>query len=233
MIVDLGQQVLDSAVVTAHAPPDVSIDGDLSEWRSVPVAYLLSHPVLNDLTDDRLGEDSTGVMWVAYDAENLYIAVEVDDDVYSQPNDGNQIWRGDALDVNLVNEAAAVVPARPDAHTFQLTMTPLAEPIGHSAVVWFVGNGEAFDENTTDVPVLLEGDVDNDGDWRLEAKIAWSVFGMDGPPPDGRLDAAVFSIFDNDGEFGSNGRSLQSEILTNLPDVFFQEPQTWGSLVTD
>jgi hypothetical protein len=232
-IVDPGQQVLDSAVVTAHAPPDVSIDGDLSEWRSVPVAYLLSHPVLNDLTDDRLGEDSTGVMWVAYDAENLYIAVEVDDDVYSQPNDGNQIWRGDALDVNLVNEAAAVVPARPDAHTFQLTMTPLAEPIGHSAVVWFVGNGEAFDENTTDVPVLLEGDVDNDGDWRLEAKIAWSVFGMDGPPPDGRLDAAVFSIFDNDGEFGSNGRSLQSEILTNLPDVFFQEPQTWGSLVTD
>jgi hypothetical protein len=143
-------------------------------------------------------------------------------------NDGNLIWRGDAFDINLVKDGVGV-PARPDTHTFQLTMTPLSEPIGHSASVLFVGNGEQFADNTADTGVELEGAVDGDGDWRLEARIPWFVFGLSGPPVGG-LDAAVFSIFDNDGEVGADGRSLQAEILTNLEGVFFQEPPTWGAL---
>jgi hypothetical protein len=94
--------------------------------------------------------------------------------------------------------------------------------------VLFVGNGEQFADNTTDTGVELEGAVDGDGDWRLEARIPWFVFSLSGPPA-GRFDAAVFSIFDNDGET-SDGVSLQAEILTNLEGVFFQEPPTWGAL---
>jgi hypothetical protein len=40
----------------------------------------------------------------------------------------------------------------------------------------------------------------------------------------------LFAVFDNDGEQGASGRPLQAEIVANLDDVFFQQPQTWGIL---
>ncbi len=64
----------------------------------------------------------------------------------------------------------------------------------------------------------------------IVAAIPWSVFELSGPPD--QLDAAVFAVFDNDGEVDGS-RSAQAAILTNLPGVFFQEPLTWGSFFTE
>ncbi|MFW2380678.1 MAG: CHAT domain-containing protein [Acidimicrobiales bacterium] len=220
------QQIVDSDLVIATPTTDVVIDGDLSEWAALPTAYRLQHPVTNNLSDDRLGNDSIGTLWTAFDGAALYVAVDVVDDVYSQANEGNQIWRGDALNINLFSNAFNEVPARPDPLTFQLTMTPLSQVTGSAGVVLFVGNGDGFADNTTDLPITIAGGETAQG-WRLEARVPWSVFKMDGPPPR-QLDAALFAVFDNDGETVGDV-PVQAAILTNLPDAGFQDPQTWGS----
>ncbi len=223
-------EVIDSAAIIAGPAPDIAIDGNLGDWAEVAVAYRLRHPVSNNLGVARLGEDASGTLWAAYDSGALYIAVEVADDVYSQPNEGNQIWRGDAVNINLSANGLGNTPERPNALTFQLTMTPLAQPTGRAAAVLFAGNGQNFSDNSTQLPVDIAGGVVTGQGWILEARIPWSVFELSGPPD--QLDAAVFAVFDNDGEVDGS-RSAQAAILTNLPGVFFQEPLTWGSFFTE
>ena len=219
-------QIVDSSEVTMVPTPGVTVDGFLGDWESLTVGYRLSHPVRDNLTEDRLGSDSVGTLVVAYDDAAMYVAVDVEDDIYAQANTGNQIWRGDALDINLY-VGPGPVPGHPDADTFQLTMTPLAGSTGRPAAVLFVGDGKQFADNDTDIPVDVRGAVDTDGNWRLEARIPWSLFGLNGKPDE--LDAALFALFDNDGEAAA-GKPLQAGILANLDGVFFQQPTTWGVL---
>lgn len=215
-------------LVAERAPGPMTIDGSPDDWVGVTTAYALQHTVSGPpQVETRLGADSPGIMAVAYDDSRLYVFAVVDDDVYSQPNQGNQVWRGDALDINISTVPAGERPRKPDGQTFQLTMTPLSEPTGQPDNVLFVGNGDAFDENTTSLPVTLSGSVEPSGRWILEAGIPWAVFGLAGPPGNSPF-AALFSVFDNDGET-SGGQSVQTVILGHLPGASFQEDVlTWG-----
>jgi len=218
--------VEDDTLVVFRAATAPEIDGDLADWASVPERYRLSEVVFRDQdVTDRLGADSPGVVALEYDEEALYLAVVSEDDVYSQANTGNQIWRGDALDINLTTAGTDQVSGRPDGDDFQLTMTP-QDADGATAAVWFTGNGNSFADNTTDLRVSLAGAVSADGSWVLEAAIAWSVFGLDGPPP-GDI-AALVAVFDSDGE-EVDGAPRQTVILGHT-GAEFQRPQTWGTL---
>ena len=222
-------QVVDSAdVVAVRAPDGLSIDGDLSDWGSVTTSYRLVHEVpAGNATP--LGVDSPGTIRVAYDDDGgLYLAAVVDDDVYSQPNVGDQIWRGDAIDLNLSTVAPEAASSVPDQDDFQLTMTP-SNNAGQPSHAWFQGTGSSsFSRAETDRAVVVAGEPSNpDGAYTLEAFIPWYVFELDGPP-DGDL-TALFAVFDNDGEL-ADGRSVQRTILGNVPGAGFQDPNTWGRL---
>ena len=221
-------QVVDSAdVVAVRAPDGLSIDGDLSDWGSVTTSYRLVHEVpAGNATP--LGVDSPGTIRVAYDDDGLYLAAVVDDDVYSQPNVGDQIWRGDAIDLNLSTVAPEAASSVPDQDDFQLTMTP-SNNAGQPSHAWFQGTGSSsFSRAETDRAVVVAGEPSNpDGAYTLEAFIPWHVFELDGPP-DGDL-TALFAVFDNDGEL-ADGRSVQWTILGNVPGAGFQDPNTWGRL---
>lgn len=217
-------------IIAEAAPGVMTIDGATDDWIGVERAYRLRHFVRDTgAVERRLGEDSPGVVAVAHDDSAFYVFVSVADDIYSQPNEGNQIWRGDAFDINISTVPVDATPSRPDGRTFQLTITPLSEITGRPGAVLFVGNGEQFFDNTTSLPLTVEGAVDASGRWTLEAQIPWTVFGLGGPPGDGPY-SALFSVFDNDGEVTSSGRSQQTVILGHLPDAAFQSDlTTWGS----
>ena len=230
-ISDVGPVVVEAATVGAGVAGEIVIDGDFDDWQVAgSTAYRLDSPVADTLSSNRLGEDSVGVMQLASDATALYVKVEVQDDTYSQPNEGNQIWRGDAFDMNLSLHAPGSVPERPDRLTFQLTMTPLSEVTGQPAAVLFIGNGQAFSENTVDLPVEMVGEVFPGEGWLLEARIPWQVLGLSAPPGQSEP-AALFAVFDNDGEL-NDGRSVQAAIQAHVPLAFFQQPRTWGTFLT-
>lgn len=228
----LGNQlvVVETAQVAAGAAGNLFIDGDFADWLTVDATgYRLDSPVTDVLASNRLGQNSVGIMQLAADNQALYLKVEVTDDVYSQPNEGNQIWRGDAFTINLSASPADSMPNRPDERTFQLTMTPFSEVTARPSVVLFVGDGQSFGSDTTNLPVEIAGDVADGQGWLIEAKIPWSIFQLDTAPA--QLDAALFAVFDNDGEM-VGGRSVQAAILAHLPSAGFQQPQTWGTLST-
>lgn len=225
-------QVVDSATVVAVPKPDgLSIDGDLSDWSSVTTAYLLQNVVFEDGSGGRLGEDSSATIRVAYDDEGLYLAAEANDDRYVQANVGNQIWRGDAIDINLSTVPPDRASSTPDGDDFQITMTP-ANDAGDASHVWFKG-GESgrFGGAETNRPIMVAGSPANPLDtYSVEAFIPWSVFELDGPPENDL--AALFAVFDNDGEV-AEGRNIQRTILGNVPGAVFQGPSTWGRLVLE
>jgi hypothetical protein len=92
--------------VVAHrfASPPI-IDGLLTEWEGQP-AYLSAFQVYT--APDWNGEESlTAVWYLAWDADNLYLAVDVTDDVHVQTQTGNQIFRGDSVEIQVDNNYTA------------------------------------------------------------------------------------------------------------------------------
>jgi hypothetical protein len=86
-----------------QATGPVKVDGRLDEpfWQDVP-GYRLDEArqfclVEPDAEPWEGKEDLSGVVKYAWDAENLYVAVEVKDDVFANPGADNLLWKQDGL----------------------------------------------------------------------------------------------------------------------------------------
>ncbi len=87
-------------VATALTSP-LTIDGDLTEWKDFPCAEVNSKDQLS-FGDAALWtgpDDLSGKVCYAWDTENLYIAMDVTDDVIVQKYTGTNIWRGDHVEL--------------------------------------------------------------------------------------------------------------------------------------
>jgi len=86
------------------------LDGDLEEWRA-----MAPHGLQNFRASQgkRQGADDLSVKyWLGYDKKNLYMAIEVTDDKFSQKYSGADMWQGDSIqvDFDLLNDAPAGYP---------------------------------------------------------------------------------------------------------------------------
>lgn len=86
-----------------ESPPQ--IDGNLDEWMEELVpAILETHPISQPTyrKENYTGaSDISGTFMVAYDEERLYLAIRVIDDVFSQPFQGSELFKGDSIIVSL------------------------------------------------------------------------------------------------------------------------------------
>ena len=110
----------------AKAPGPVVVDGVLAEWSRAEAVRL----------DDRVRvvhgpqawsgpDDLSANVWALYDREHLYMAFEVTDDVLLQAWQGEEMWRGDHvelwLDVRLQHDYCIAVA---DADDIQFGFSP-------------------------------------------------------------------------------------------------------------
>ena len=237
------QQSTTTAAGTVTAPPGAAtavfltaqpaIDGDASDWpqqieHTTPERIFI-HPDIQNGNVARGGSDATARILLGWDDAALYVFATVEDDVLSQPNTGNQIWRGDAVNLNI---ALGGPSDGPDADDFQITLAP-ADPVagtpGGSLI--FEGNGSRFSENRTDIAQVFQSS--RSGSYTIEARIPWSAMNVSSVAA-GEGMRILVSVFDNDGETApSSDDSLQSTILANTPGAQFQRPQTWGTLTLE
>ncbi|MCP4592371.1 MAG: hypothetical protein GY842_16685 [bacterium] len=84
-----------------QAPPEASVDGDLSEWterlpqvKPAQMRWAQVNPA------DQSPEDLQVTAWVAYDPRGLWVAVRVRDDTITAPT-GRAVWNWDSLQVGL------------------------------------------------------------------------------------------------------------------------------------
>ena len=85
-----------------RAPEGAAIDGDLGEWRARPfkVEPEMMYWEYINTRESTPPEDLALSAWIAYDERGLWVAVEVQDDVFSFPQ-SRAVWNWDSLQVGL------------------------------------------------------------------------------------------------------------------------------------
>ena len=226
----------DATATAARAETPLVIDANDTDWPEA-VLHTTDHiiynaPEVEDGTVARAGEENDSLIRLAWDESFLYLYAEVQDDVLNAPNQGNQIWRNDAVNLNIsVIGPDGAVSERPDADDHQLTLSPgdLVNGTGAESLR-FVGDGISFNQHFTSF-ADLEATRFEDGNYVIEARIKWSDIGVAEPQPGDRF-GMIVTVFDNDGEI-HDGSWLQAEIKANTPGAVFQRPQTWGTFTLD
>jgi hypothetical protein len=179
------------------------IDADLADWNEADAIEIMGreHLVRSPRYYDGSG-DSAARLWLACDAEHLYLAAEVRDDRFVQPYTANETWKGDSIQV-----AINLDPGREESETGNT----LAD--AGMAARWSVLNlalteagpacsrGRTYDNEVLPYGAIpperlpLRIRVREDGAQIYEAAMPWTVLGA---RPDERLEDVGIAIAFND-----------------------------------
>ena len=150
---------------------------------------------------------------VGWDATYLYIAAKVHDDKYVQKATGENIFRGDSLEILLLNGSTIY-------------------QIGWTAGAGTVIVGDSFEAYRW-FPISKVGKLSNlniaatggDGLYRVEVAIPWSDFDI--TPTNGATYRFAVSVSDND----DTTANKQQTMMSNSPDRILVDAYSWGYLV--
>ena len=204
-----------------HAAAAPAIDCGMSDWASLPdridqVSYRpenWSGPA-DDSADYQLG----------WDANNLYIGAHVTDDVHAQIALGDQLFKGDSLellfDANLAGDFSDTALSGDD---YQIGFTPGENKVGGpDAYLWFPRSRAGRPAN-----VLVSGCGDSGSGFFLEAAVPWATFGVN--PAGGTRFGFVLSVSDND----TPGTTQQQSLISSVGTRKLTNPTSWGTLILD
>jgi LCP family protein required for cell wall assembly len=211
---------------TIHAAavltPPPKIDGDLSEWTFLP--YPASEPISGQSNWEGPA-DLAATFNAAWDAENLYLAVDVNDSTFVQVSRGSNLDQGDSVELWL----GARTSASGGSHAlndddFRLGLSPgnLISPVGGPEAYLWLPASQARSVQEAKVGARLT----NSG-YELEAAIPWGLFHVT-PGVGQTLDLAL--TLNDDDTPGNAGQQTQ---VTNRKGQKLADPSTWGVLVLD
>ncbi len=209
-----------SPVVAKYLSTPPTLDGDWGEWKDLTTEYPAGNVVFgggNWANDDDL-EASFHIGW---DNSNLYVAVKVRDDRYVQNATGENIFKGDSIEILLdskLQEDYYYNRLSPD--DFQLGINPGRPDPGRTkeAYLWFPSN-IAGARSGVQIASRQE-----EGVYRVEMAIPWSVFEI--TPAAGRHYGFALSVSDND----NGDDNLQQSMVSNVATRHLSDPTTWGDL---
>jgi hypothetical protein len=196
------------------------IDGNWDEWNTTqyPIGAIVFGR--SNWTD---AADLEGAFRIGWDYTYLYIAVKVKDDTYVQNATGQDIYKGDSLEILLDTDLYGdfyVTSLSPD--DYQLGISPGKPDTSGAkeAFLWFP-NSIAGSR-----PSVLIGSIGGSGLYRVEARIPWSVLGVSSPGL-GAHYGFVISVSDND----NASSNVQQSLVSSDPNRVLTNPTTWGEVV--
>ena len=198
-----------------------AIDGNLSDWGSLP--YSAGSIAFGAASWNGAG-DLSGSFNIAWDAANLYIAVQVVDDVHAQRQTGSNIFKGDSIELLLDTSLAAdFASTNMGSDDFQVGISPgdlSGRTVAAQIYRWYP------QANAGAVAGSVAAQADGAG-YRLEAAIPWSALGA--KPAAGASFGFALSLSDND----DPAASLQQSLVSNIGTRKLTNPTTWGMLFLD
>lgn len=81
--------------------PPPSMDGDVSEWYRIKGIEIKGEDVVYGREKWKGEKDLGGIIWIGWRRENLYVAVEVEDDRFVQNMSGKDLWKGDHIEIYI------------------------------------------------------------------------------------------------------------------------------------
>lgn len=197
-----------------------TLDGVWDEWDTTkyPAAY-----VVYGANERKSAEDLEGSFRVGWNNDYLFVAVKVLDDKYVQNATGQDIYKGDSIeilfDLNLYGDLNSDYLSADD---YQLGISPGKGGIDgeKEAFLWFP---TAHTGGKSNVKI---GSTLEDGIYRVEMAIPWSVLGVSSPAS-GQQYGFGLSVSDND----NSSENVQQSMVSNLPYRSLVDPTTWTLLI--
>lgn len=209
------------AAVRLPSPP--VLDGLLAEWVEVPPVESAYQVYQAPGWDG--SADLTAFWRLAWDATNLYIAVEVTDNIHVQNQTGNQIYRGDSVDMQFDTDRLGDLADGLSPDDFQITLSP-GDFVGlPPSVARFQGtpSGQILDAPGGN-QVLLVAQRTPAG-YILEAAIPWSDLNLG--PVEGLVIGLALNANDND----TPGTAVQEVMKSHVASRTLTDPRGWGTLI--
>jgi uncharacterized protein (TIGR01370 family) len=214
-----GQDLIASALTNP-----LTIDGDLVDWKDMPCTAVNSKDQLS-FGDAALWSgpnDLSGRVCYAWDSENIYVGMEITDDVIVQKYEGTDIWHGDHVELWFDTQLQLDFDsAQANDDDFQLGLSPGDfKDVKPSIFIWQPAVLE-------DVYAHIEYAVkQTDHGYTAEMKIPATVLkGL-------RLatDHAIGATFDPSDTDKPEGQD-QENMLSTAPHTQWGVPTLWNNLI--
>jgi hypothetical protein len=162
-----------------------------------------------------------GAYRVGWDNSYLYLAVKVTDDKYVQNATGENLYKGDSIEILLdANLSGDINSTDLTGDDHQLGVSAGKGAVGKNmeAYMWFPSTKTGALTNLKMAAVSM-----TDG-YRIEVAIPWSIFGV--TPADGLKVGFVVSISDND----NPNENVQQTMVSADSSRSLVDPTSWGIL---
>jgi serine/threonine-protein kinase len=212
----------DVTAVRLATPPVV--DGALNDWPAL-VPVLSTYRVYEDESWD--GSEDLVIAWrLGWDNDYFYLASSVQDEVHVQEQRGNQIFKGDSVDLQVDSDRAGDLGPGINEDDFQITLSPgNFRNLTPSAFRWQGrSNGRYGDASAEGI---LIGAQQTAGGYTLEAAIPWRQLSV--APQPGLVIGIALNATDND----TPGTAVQELLLSHVPGRLLTDPSSWGTLTLE
>ncbi len=216
---DLTHRTVTSVTATYMSSKPV-IDGD---WNDLPDKEYPAEIVVFAQTAWKSRNDLAASFRIGWDTTNLYLGVKVRDDVYVQKATGQDIFKGDSLEILMdTNVPADFYTTHVSPDDYQLGIIPGRPNVNGTkeAYLWLPSNIAGSRSKVT----IASQRSDSEGITRYEVAIPWSVLGI--TPKTGNHYGFVLSVSDND----NTSQNLQQKMVSNVKTRVLTDPTTWGDL---
>ena len=195
-----------------------NLDSVWDEWNTTkyPAKY-----VAYGSGEWKNSDDLEGSFRIGWDNNYLYVAVKVLDDQYVQNATGQDLYKGDSieilLDTNLYGDLNSNSLSSDD---YQIGISPGKNGIDgiKEGYLWFPSS------KAGGISGIKIGSSKGDGVYRVEMAIPWSTFGIS--PSSGQQYGFGLSISDNDNE----SSNVQQSMVSNLSNRSLVNPTIWTVL---
>lgn len=180
----------------------------------VPVAY----PVFG-AGDWRGADDVSGQLWVGWDDTQLYLLVEVTDDVFVQEGAGLLLYQGDGVELQFDADLAGDFTSRVyNSDDWQIGFSPGNLNTANPRWEWWVYRGAPGPGTPT-----MTAAKTNDG-YIIGTAIPWTF--LQTVPKPGAVYGFAVNIADND----SPGTLQVKSLVSTSPVRQLNDPTSWGTL---
>lgn len=211
-----------SDVVAPRATNAVTIDGNAAEWVDLPT-YSSPYVVFTSGSWD--GSDDLAASWqVAWDDANLYLLVNVADDIHAQNQIGNQIFRGDSIELQIDADRAGDYGTSLSPDDFQISLSPGDFSTIPPSAFRFQGTPDGSMLDATTPHSITLAAVPTSSGYLLEAAIPWRDLNL--TPAAGLVIGLAVNVNDND----RPGAAAQEMMKSSVPNRRFGDPASWGTL---
>jgi Carbohydrate family 9 binding domain-like len=192
------------------------IVGNLGEWILTPYQVVA---VTYGQANYQGPSDLSATLMLGWDQSFLYLVLRIQDDKYVQNASGDQIFKGDHVEVLLDRDLNGDFSNNQlNVDDYQLGLSLGSDLKSPTNYLWYPRESQGIKSG-----ILLAGIATANG-YTSEAAIPWRLFQVE--PKLGDIFGFAVSVSDND----QVNKNVQETMVSTAPDRQLSDPTTWGNL---